>query len=130
MNARYQLFTAQMVGGALTPQTNEQTGGLVIWQEAHTPEWVGRNLYGRGLCYQWRVIDLTTGKTVAQYPEPERGTGLNILALFRAALNQAGYDWADCERIVAAISPQIEEAGWLETDTGRTFDLSFVPKSK
>jgi hypothetical protein len=129
MNKRYQLFTAQMVGGPMRPHTNEDTGGLVFWIEANTPEWVGRNLYGQGKCYQWRVFDLETGEVVAEYPTKERGgVGINILAVFRASLNTAGHDWEECVRIVDAIAPLLEEASWVETDTGRTFDLSFVPK--
>jgi hypothetical protein len=57
-----------------------------------------------------------------------QGTGLNILAVFRSVLNCNGFDWKQCEEIVAGIALMVEEAAWLETDTGRTFDLAFVPK--
>ena len=147
---RYQLLTADYVGGKLKPQIHEN-GNPVIWDTAHTPEWVGRNMYGQRLCREWVVRDLATDTTVACYPtntdmgQPEagtireamerqrrdrQGTGIQILALFRAALNQEGHDWSECVRIVDEIVPQVECANWVETDTGRTFDLSFEPKKK
>ena len=60
----------------------------------------------------------------------ERGTGINVMALMRAVLNENGHDWKECEAVVAKVSAQIEGAAWLETDTGRTFDLGFVPTAK
>lgn len=60
----------------------------------------------------------------------DRGTGVNVLAVMRSLLNGAGLDWAECERRVAQVAPMIEGSSWLETDTGRTFDLGFVPKGR
>ena len=58
----------------------------------------------------------------------ENETGLNVSALFRNYLNLIGLDWKECEKWSKDFNQSIEDSKWLESDTGKLFELTFIPK--
>ena len=48
--------------------------------------------------------------------------GVNVSALFRAVMNEAGLPWAECERWGEQFNAEVERMEWLETDTGKQFN--------
>ena len=60
----------------------------------------------------------------------ENETGLNVSALFRNYLNLIGLDWKECEKWGKQFNQSIEDSDWLQSDTGKLFELTFKPKDK
>jgi septation ring formation regulator EzrA len=48
--------------------------------------------------------------------------GYNVSQLFRAFLNVAGADWKTCEDYGRQFDEKIEDADWLDTDNGTSFE--------
>lgn len=56
--------------------------------------------------------------------------GMQVTSVFRNLLNyHASLDWAECVRLGEIFNDKLQEADWLEDDYGRTFDLTFEPRS-
>ena len=57
----------------------------------------------------------------------KNNTGLNVSALFRNYLNLIGLDWEECETWGRKFNQQLEDSKWIESDSGRMFELKFDP---
>lgn len=66
---RFQVLTAEYVGGKLVPQSLTD-GTAVEHPTAFQAEWTARNIYSQGGCREWQVRD-SKGKLIACYPTCE-----------------------------------------------------------
>lgn len=56
-------------------------------------------------------------------------SGLQVTAYFRNLINaELGIEWKECVRIGELFNETVEQADWLSTDIGMTFDKSYTPK--
>ena len=56
--------------------------------------------------------------------------GYNVSQLFRAFLNLGGLDWSQCEDYGRQFDEKIENADWLDSDNGTTFQKCESLKAK
>ena len=55
-------------------------------------------------------------------------TGVNVSALFRNHLNEAGVNWNKCLEAGEKFDQALIDAGWITLDDGTEFSKTFDPK--
>jgi hypothetical protein len=55
-------------------------------------------------------------------------TGVNVSALFRNHLNEAGVNWKKCEEAGEKFDQALIDAEWISLDDGTEFSKTFDPK--
>ena len=56
--------------------------------------------------------------------------GFNMTGYIRNLLNLHGIPWENCESIGERVNTYLESMDWISTDSGITFEKTFIPGNK